>query len=184
MPKELYGLIGVALGAAIAAFTSWRLDVRRERRAANAALMLLAIELANALDAVYRVRRTSLWPIGWSRDWTGSWQAARDRLLARPPHHDTVERIAAAAAQLDQLQNAVNALRPEDDAARTTGPKDNLFLWDMQRLLEPACESIAARPKEERPADPTDAELEQWHATAVEPAGASTSGEAPPQGPS
>src|SRR5438132_712428 len=124
MPKEIYGLIGVVLGASLAAFASWRLEVRRERMAANAARALLGIEFGNALDAVYEIRNSELWPIGWNRSWTRSWEVARDRLLARPPKPDTVRKIAAAAAKMDQLQHAVNAERPEEAVARTIGPKD------------------------------------------------------------
>jgi len=168
VPKEAYALIGAVLGALLAGLRSWWLEVRREKKAAKAAQTLIAIELRNALEAVYVVRRDEAWPIGWSRTWTESWGAAREKLLARPPSEDTTRAVASAASRLDQLQNAVNKGR--DD--RKLNAEDKIFLWDMQQLLEDACAALNQTRPEGRPEDPTEDEPKSSHESpAAPPAG-------------
>ena len=59
----------------------------------------------------------------------------------------------------------MNGRRP--DEARDIGPKDRIFLWDIQRLLEQACAALKQSLPAKRPADPTDDEVESWRAAAA-----------------
>jgi hypothetical protein len=160
-------LLGVLIGGAItlrtqkASLESAREDeLNRERRAARAAWLLLRIEVGNALDAVYEIRRSGRWPIGWHRTWSAAWRDSRDKVLGSPPSDEDLRVVASACARIDELENGVNTGRAPDQ--RDLGPEDQVFLWRMQQELEPACEALGYRSSEERPRDPTPEEIEAW----------------------
>jgi hypothetical protein len=163
----VYALFGTVLGALIGGLATWGLERYRQRTQANAAERLLAIELRNALEATWEIRFDDRWPEGWAREWTAAWQTLRDPLLRQRPRKWALSEVAAACARLDQLQHAVN----DGTLARKrlTGP-NKLFLWEMQKLLEAACSSLAIgdRDYEKKPAEPTDKDLSKWKKEARE----------------
>ncbi len=164
------GLLGAIIGGLITSRTSIRTQREshaaarqdeRERRksAADAAWALLKIEVGNARDAVYEIRVDRKWPIGWNRTWSAAWRDCRDPLLMSPPAEITP--VAKACARIDELEKGVNTPRG-DDERELTG-KDEVFLWRMQQLLEPACVALDS-PFEaaKRPEDPSQARLAEW----------------------
>jgi hypothetical protein len=132
----------------------------RAERASKAAWTLLGIEIGNAHDAVYEIRRTRQWPIGWHRTWSTAWRDCRETLLLQPPEDDRLRPVAFAIARIDELENGVNTQRSEEE--RDLSGEDQLFLWRMQGVLESACEALDYRSKEARPEDPTTDEIEEW----------------------
>jgi hypothetical protein len=128
------------------------------RRARQAVWGLLGIEAANALEAVYKTRADGSWPIGWRRTWASTWRDSREHVLLSPPRNELLRPVAAAFSRIDELENAVNAGRDNQDLSQS----DQLFLWDMQNLLEPACEALEYQPNVKRPEDPTAEALASW----------------------
>jgi hypothetical protein len=153
-------LLGVLVGGLTSGFLAAKAERRQAKRASRAAWLLLRTELGNALDAVYEIRRTEQWPIGWDRAWSATWRDSRDKLLASPPVDDDLHQVATVCARIDELQHGVNTPRPEDE--RELSAEDQIFLWRMQPLLERACQALAYRSAEERPSDPTEEQVTEW----------------------
>lgn len=130
----------------------------REQEASEAAQLLLKFELGNARDSVYDVRKKGKWPIGWRRTWSLAWHEFRQQLLLAPPAEEVLSAIAAAFARIDQLEKGVNTDRDKLEL----GPGDQLFLWEMQQLLEPACKILKYEESKDRPRNPTKSELDKW----------------------
>jgi hypothetical protein len=150
-------LLGVLIGGVTSGWLALKAERRQAKRASEAAWLLLRTELGNALDAVYEIRRTERWPIGWDRAWSATWRDSRDKLLASPPGDDDLHQVATVCARIDELQNAVNTGRPEHEL--NLSADDQIFLWRMQPLLEAACQALGYRSAEERPRDLTEEQL-------------------------
>ena len=154
-------LLGVLVGGLTTGYVTHRAERRRARLASDAAWRLLRIEVGNARDAVYEIRGTGRWPIGWNRTWSAAWRDSRDKLLSSPPaNDDAVRLVATACARIDQLEGAVNTGRSPRERWLTA--EDQIFLWHMQQMLDPACRALACQPGEEQPNAPTADELAAW----------------------
>jgi hypothetical protein len=168
LAAPLYGLFGTILGALIGGLATFGLERHRERSQAAAAKRLLAIELHNALEATWEIRFDGHWPHGWAREWTNAWQSLRGSLLLRPPSRESLTHIGRACTRLDQLQHAVNDRSLAGCAL--TGPNE-LFLWEMENLLQSACAALSipyTGDYKKRPRDPTSTQLQKWEREAAD----------------
>jgi hypothetical protein len=154
-------LLGVLVGGLTTGYIARQAERRRGQLASDAAWRLLQIEVGNARDAVHEIRGTGHWPIGWNRTWSAAWRDTRDKLLRSPPaNEDALRRVATACARIDQLEGAVNTRRSQRERRLTA--EDQIFLWRMQQLLDPACKALECQPGEKPPNAPAAEELAAW----------------------
>lgn len=153
-------------GALATGFVTLIVERQRQKKQGRAAWQLLRNELGSARDTVYEVRKGGDWPIGSSKTWTKSWEEAQQGLLLSPPKDATdeaVSKVWRAGTELDRLENAINAGRPEDE--RPLLGRDQIFLWELQdKVLDPACDVLGAKSNvQEPPRPPTEEELACWN---------------------
>jgi hypothetical protein len=158
------GILGAVAGTLATGYITRNAERDRQKAEGVAAWRLLRSELGDALDAVHEIRADGEWPIGWNRSWSAVWQEVRRPLLLSPPADvdgaalATVER---ACFVIGQLENAVNARRPDEE--RPLMGRDQIFLWRLQAEdLGPACQALGAASNVAPPRAPTDDELKYW----------------------
>jgi hypothetical protein len=147
----LAALLGVFVGAFTNGIVQWQLEKWRERNRAETAWSLLQADAAAALSAVWERRRRGTWPIAWTKDWSGVWRDSRGAIARHPRFGDRFQVLASAFGRMDQLESAVNTPRRD----RSLSARDKQFLWQIQGLLERACEAMKCidRVEGERPPD-------------------------------
>jgi len=100
------------------------------------AWLLLGFEIGDALETVRDIKADGKWRIAYHREWYGTWQNLRERLIARPPKGKVIDAIAAACARLPELQKAVNdPVKSDGDLSEP----DKNFLEEVEHLLDCAC---------------------------------------------
>jgi hypothetical protein len=135
----LFGLLGVLVGAVLTPWMNRRADQQRDFDSAREAWLLLREDARVALEVAQDRLRKDKWPIVSHQDWSSVWRASRG-ILVRHVDAPRFRSIAAAFAQMDRLESAVNT--PRDPNRRSLTDLDRQFLTQMSALLATALATL------------------------------------------
>lgn len=104
------GLLGVFLGALITTGVTFFMQVRRERREARGARLVVESELNEATEAIRAIDDGKAWPPGWVQSWSDSWATYRPALALDMPDR-AFKKLADAYLFMARLETGLKAGR-------------------------------------------------------------------------